>query len=66
MLFYLLCFLCSTGVHDHDGAGDMSSDHLRERVCMFDQPAPLSPSSQLLNEALEPMDGETLATPVVE
>ena len=35
--------------------GMTSNSYLHDRGCVFDQPM-LSPSSQLLNEALEPMD----------
>ena len=43
--------------------GIASNSYLRDRGCVFDQPL-LSPSSQLLNEALEPMDDEeTLREP---
>ena len=44
-------FFCSVGVF-----GMSSNAYLRDRSCVFEQP--LSPSSQLLNEALEPMDDE--------
>ena len=46
-------FSCSMSVY----GGMASNSFLRDRGCVFDQP-PLSPSSQLLNEALEPMDDE--------
>lgn len=35
------------------------SSRLRDRGCVFDQQPALSPSSQLLNEAQEPLDDET-------
>lgn len=42
-----------------------SNSYLRDGSCVFEQP--LSPNSQLLNEALEPMDDEeTLREPLYD